>query len=58
LLNLARALQGVGAAAMFAVSLALIASISSAAVSEAWPWACTGRRSAWPSPSARWSAAL
>jgi MFS family permease len=50
-LNLSRALQGVGGAVMFAVSLALIARSSAAAASAAWRWACTAPRSASPS---RW----
>ena len=47
-LNLARALQGVGGAVMFAVSLALIAQESVPGASAAWRWASTARRSAWP----------
>ena len=51
-LNLARALQGVGGAAMFAVSLALIAQECPADVSAAPRRACTAPRSGSPSRSA------
>ena len=56
LLDLARALQGVGGAAMFATSLALLAAAFQGR--SAGPRSASGaRRRAPRSPSARWSAA-
>ena len=58
-LNLARGLQGVGGAIMFAVSLALVAQeFPSRPRARRWRWGSTARRSGSPSRSARWSAAL
>ena len=56
-LNVSRALQGVGGAVMFAVSLALVARSSPPAASAARRWGSTARRSAPPSRSVRSSAA-
>ena len=57
MLNAARAVQGVGAAIMFAVSLALLANAFPTRASAPARWPPTARRSAPRSPSARWSAA-
>jgi MFS family permease len=56
-LNLARAVQGVGGAAMFAVSLALIAQEFAPGRERGTAMASTARRSAWASRSGRSSAA-
>ena len=52
-LNLARALQGIGGAVMFAVSLALLAQEFPAGRERATRWASTAPRSAWRWRSAR-----
>jgi MFS family permease len=56
-LNLARAVQGVGAAVLVTVSLALIAHEFPPAASAGAPWHCSARRSACRWRSARWWAA-
>ena len=58
MLNLARGVQGVGGAAMFATSLALLASAFHGTRARDGGRASGAPPSARPSPSARWSAAL